>query len=420
LTFVGTEIFLRDVLDEHYEALDFLWTQRRASLRSAGLTHRDLVDGDERIAAHSDGLVLAGPDGIEVVAPGLSNGEGSFSLAAGYVLLSTGHEPAARTVARLLREADPPARDGLRLALCYGPIEHTEADLGAISSEAPAPVAVAAAEALAFHRRLSDPGGRLTAFAADPDAGVRAAAWRVAGLAAAGGGARPALLDRPPEMQRALADPDATVRTRAFEAAAWSRQPWLVDHCRQAARKASLSPASADAAEHLAILGSAQDLEVLRALGSDRARGPARFELLATYGHPALIDVIIGGFDPARPGDAAAAAAAFKRMTGLDAGSGKRVPLPPEDGTVPDEFEQEFLDDVELPDADLARAAVERIKDRLDGRTRVARGCDVGPAASPEVLARLDLRSRREAALRLAWDGRFSEPLARLDRFPMT
>jgi uncharacterized protein (TIGR02270 family) len=417
VNFVGTEIFMRDVLDEHYETLEFLWAQRRNRLRSHDITVRDLIESDERIAANTDGLVLAGPDGIEVVAAGLTNGDGSFSLASGYVLLSTGHEPAARTVTHVLKEADPPARDGLRLALCFGPIDHTEAELNAIFREAAAPVALAAAEALAFHGRFEDPGRRLVTFTDDADASLRCAAWRVATLAA-GGEAAPPLVDRA-RVERALIDPDAGVRARAFEAAAWSRQPWLVDQCRQSARQASASPGIHESVMRLAILGGTEDLELIRSLGSDRARGPDRFDLMATFGHPALLEAIIAGFDATAPADAAAAGQAFKRITGIDAGSGMRVTVPPADGSFPDAFEQEFLDEVELPDAERALAALDRIKDRIKDRTRIARCIDVGPGALPPVLDGLDLRSRWETALRMASTGRLTVPLARLERFPM-
>lgn len=419
MTFVGTEVFLRDVLEEHFETLDFLWTQRRESARSSEVTHRELVDRDERIAAHSDGLVLAGPDGIEIIAPGLSSDEGSFSLAAGYVMLAARHPPAAITVVSAFQDAAGPAREGLRLALCYGPVEHTEPDLLAVIARGPSPAAAAAAaEALAFHGRFSDPQGKSLSFADDPDPGVRAAAWRITALLAAGGVARPPLLDRSADLQRAVTDPDGSVRAQALEAAAWSRQPWLLEHCRHLARATTPSPGSAEATELLAILGTPDDLELMRALVSDAGRGPARFELLASFGHPALFELLLAGFDPARPEEAAAAGLAFKRMTGIDAGSGQRVISKPS-GAVPDDaFDEEFQDELELPDPDRARAALGRAGDKLQGRTRLARGFDVGPGASADVFAQLDLRSRHEAALRFAWSRKPSPTLVELEKFP--
>lgn len=418
MSFVGTDVFLRDVLEEHYETLDFLWTQRRDSLHSADITHRDLVDRDERIAAHSDGLLLAGPDGIEIIAPGLASDEGSFSLASGFVLLAARSAPAAKTVISVFQDASPKARDGLGLALCYGPVQHTEAELQTVVAQASPPVAAAAAEVLAFHGQLADPGGWLATFAEDPNPTVRARAWRITALAAGAGAARLPLLERPARLQRAVADLDPAVRAQAFEAAVWSRQSWVLDECRRLAVGPPASPGTMESIAWLAILGTADDLELMRAIGGDPAHGPARFEWLASFGHPTVLPLIIAGFDPARPVDAAAAGLAFRRMTGLDVGSGNRVTVPPADGASPDAFDEEFRDEVELPDADLARAALDRVKDKLSGRARIARGFDVGPAAKADVLGQLDLRSRREAALRFAWARKPLASPADLERFP--
>ena len=93
-----------------------------------------------------------------------------------------------------------------------------------------------------------------------------------------------------------------------------------------------------------------------------------------------------------------------RTLTGLDVGSETRVVVPPD--TAPDAFEREFLDEVELPDAERARALLDRVRDKIAGLVRIARGFDVGPTAATDVLDSLDLRSRSEAALRLAWASR--------------
>jgi hypothetical protein len=140
-------------------------------------------------------------------------------------MLAARHPPGAKTVVSAFQEAAGPAREGLRLALCYGPVEHTEADLRAVVAQAPPPVAAAAAEVLAFHGRLTDPGGRPLLFADDPDPAVRAVAWRITTLLAGSGLARPPLLERSADVKRAVADADANVRARAFEAAQYFVRP---------------------------------------------------------------------------------------------------------------------------------------------------------------------------------------------------
>ena len=127
--------------------------QRRNNLRSPDITRRDLVDSDERIAAHTDGLVLAGPDGMQrFAAPGLESGEGSFSLASGYV--AARDRDRVRRGHRGRRHAGRPGGGAGRAA--PGAVRRPDRALrgrsarGA-STKAPAPAAVVAAEALAFH-----------------------------------------------------------------------------------------------------------------------------------------------------------------------------------------------------------------------------------------------------------------------------
>ena len=49
-----------DILEEHYEELQFLWGVRRKMLRSGMQYLRDLLQFEERIEAHLQGLLLAG------------------------------------------------------------------------------------------------------------------------------------------------------------------------------------------------------------------------------------------------------------------------------------------------------------------------------------------------------------------------
>src|SRR5690606_9032619 len=69
---------------------------------------------------------------------------------------------------------------GLRLALCHAPMETTVERLTRLAEGAPGPLAVAAAEALAFHGRLTLDPDRLHTFLVSDEAPIRAAGWRLA------------------------------------------------------------------------------------------------------------------------------------------------------------------------------------------------------------------------------------------------
>jgi hypothetical protein len=118
------------------------------------------------------------------------------------------------------------------------------------------------------------------------------------------------------------------------------------------------------------------------------------------------------------PATACAAGAAFTKMTGQDIDSKNRTKLPPEDGHEPDEFEVEFLEEVRLPDPEIARAHWEKVKPRLARATRICRGYDMGQGLSPEALASFDMESRWEHFVRSKFLGRWSGSAASLERFP--
>src|SRR5437667_460911 len=89
----------------------------------------------------------------------------------------------------------------------------------------------------------------------------------------------------------AMRDDDPVVRRAALYAGAWCGQPGVLAVCRKLA--AQPTPDNLDPLELLAILGGPEDAPLVAALGQTAALGPARFTLVGTYGHPALMDLVL-------------------------------------------------------------------------------------------------------------------------------
>jgi hypothetical protein len=101
---------------------------------------------------------------------------------------------------------------------------------------------------------------------------------------------------------------------------------------------------------------------------------------------------------------AAAAGAAFTKITGCDVESSRRAVVLPANGREPDEFEREFLEEVKLPDVDRAQAHWAKVKGDFTKGSRYGRGLDLSAGATDDQLGQLDLESRWEALLRARFE----------------
>jgi hypothetical protein len=281
-------------------------------------------------------------------------------------------------------------------------------------TSAPTAIAAAAAEALAFHWKLDPSIPRLAKNSQDKNAKVRRAAWRLIMLVSA-----PEMLS--PDVTAQLSDAamheeNPGVRAEALHAAAWTMQPWLLEHCRTLCDQPH--PDNTDAILLLAILGQPFDLE--RILGVARAAGlgPLRFRVLGTFGHPGVVETLLEAMQSKDPLTAAAAGAAFTKITGADIESDQKVLVPYEDVSEPDDFEQEFFDEVTLPDPASAREHWEQVKAEFSSGTRWCRGLNLSEAPTHELLVQLDLESRRQACLRGKFEATWHGSLIDLEVFP--
>jgi hypothetical protein len=413
--FAGTTRSIPEILEAHFEALEYLWDRRCSGLRSAEIYAREFAELGDRIAAHTDALVLAGPDAVPVLKKGLTADEMAVVLTSGHTLLGMDESEAASHVVAALPGAPATGLAGLCLALSYGSLERVADELREIAASGPVAPAAVAAEALAFHGHGDAARARIAGLLACEQAAVRRSGWRmVALLHGTSGAAESGLAGSPAAYERALRDEDAGVREQALETAAWTRQPWLLDHCRKAAREPSAG--NAPLLLMLAILGEPSELELVLAAGRASALGAARFKVLGAFGHPGAADLLLAGTADPSPAIAAAAGAAYTRLTGADVGSDRRAKSPPPGGGALDEFEQEFVEEVLLPDPDLARAHWTATRENFLRGTRWCRGFDMSREPESGALDALDQASRWEARLRGRFRGAWSGGLAEFER----
>ena len=403
-----------DILEEHFEDLAFLWGQRQEALYSPDYTMPELRDLEERIEAHVQGLLVGGENTIGFVEDGLSQDEPLEVFAAAYTLLRLNIDSAARQVMDAFLQAEGPQLDGIREALCHGPIDIVMGLLHEAAASAPAPIAAAAAEALAFHRKLDPAIPQLAEFSQDKNAKVRRAAWRLIMLVSPTGQLSPDVTAQLSDA--AMHDEDPGVRAEALQAAAWTMQPWLPEHCRKLCDRPH--PDNAETTLLLAIIGKPFDLERILQVARAAELGPMRFHVPGAFGHPGVVEILLEAMQSKDPLTAAAAGAAFTKITGADIESDQKVLVLPEDGSEPNEFEQEFLDEVTLPDPVSAQVHWEQVKDEFSSGTRWCHGLNLSRDTAHEFPALLDMESRRQARLRGRFEAAWQGSLIDLEVFP--
>ncbi len=398
-------VLLRDVLEEHLDELQFLWQLRRDAVRSPERTRSDVDRLDERVRAHADGLLVARGELGEVVGPLLSSDDPPAAFAAGFVLLRTGEE-GARAVLDALRAAGPGGREGLAEALAFGEARGAREELASLAGSDDAPLAVAAARALALGGGAAAPD--VTRLLGESDPAIRAAAWRLVPFQVRA--------PRPELLRRGLDDPDPAVAREAAVAAAWFRSPLALEASRE--RSTGTGEGAGEWLRLLAVLAEDGDVSGVlasSAKGTTAGRGASGPRVLGALGHPRAVESLLeamGDDDPAR---AAAAGAAFRKVTGCDAAGETRVALRP-DGPPPDDFDEEFLDEVTLPDAQQARAFWASTRGRFAGGRRWCYGVDVTAGVPAALPAAFDMESCFEVRLRGRFTGTYSGDVGDLFR----
>ena len=400
--------FIRDVLEEHLDELNFLLGQRVAALNSHVLTLRGLCDLEERIEAHVEGLLATGENILPFLLPGLEESSTSRAFASAYPLLRLGQAVATEQVWKSFTAMEGEGLHGLIQALCACCPVQLKTRLINQAAGIPSVRSAAALEVLAYTSVGDVKRTNVMPFLSAETLRIQQAGWRLVALAN---------ISIPRELyEKALTGNDPAIRQESLWAAAWTEQPWLLDFCRNYAVKNP--PADTLPFRMLAVLGQPHDLQRILYLGKDSVFGPQRYEWLGAYGHPGVIDLIVEGIKSQKPREAVAAGTAFTKITGFDVESDKRVTLPPEDGHKPDELEKEFLDDAFLPDFDTAQAHWQKVQSVFANGTRWSCGRDVSQLNPSTNAKPLDMKSYGEAILRAKWSGKGQRARPDIDRFP--
>lgn len=306
---------LPDVVEEHLEELGFLAIQRRKLIVSPDTSCRRLGEHDERIAAHRDGLTIAGAPGIAVVTRALDEAAIDWYVAAaGRVWLEDASPPVEDVQARIAAGGAALAA-GWREAFRRTTIARVDRVFPRAAPEPEDPIVRAVrADARVWHGRVSE--GDVARFAADPDPALRRSFARAAArMAALGSDAVRSALER------LLRDEAGDLRRVAL----WSLA--LAD-----------AAAGLAAARRMAAAGDAFALRVLGLLGDDsdlprlhaRAKDPAALRALGDLGRASELEFLHGQLDDADPERAIAAADAVLTLCGFPNGVAATFPADPE------------------------------------------------------------------------------------------
>jgi hypothetical protein len=387
-------VLVEDLPAEHLAELEFLWTRRASMVRSFDHFAPHLADVERRMDANAVGLEVAARPALPLLEETLAGDEVSLVASAAWALLRIGGERATTAVIGALEAGPPPAREGVREALVFGPAAHALDRVRPLAGAADLGLALSAAEVLAAHG-APVAARSLAAWLADPEPAVRLAACRVAAWAPIGA---------EPLESLARGDAEAAVRAAAYEAGTWQRAPWALALGRERAR--ARDPLDLPRLSVFCAIAELADAPLVAALGADGALGPARFALLATYGSAASIEACLAGIAAKDAAEAEAAGAAFARTTGFGMGAARRVTLAPPEGAGPDAAE--FADEAFVPDPAAAKRQWEARKQEFAKGRRWSRGHEVD-GGNPAALEQVDLGARAEALLRArfrgAWNG---------------
>ena len=325
-----------DIVEEHFEELDFLWELREGVIFAPDWSVAELAELEERAEAHLDGLRLAEQHGVDVARPHLKGEFKSGATAATFVLMETGEADLAQEVIDVLASAEPPARDGIRIGLRYSRIDAIEAQLRALAQSAAPGVRAAAADVLAFHRR---PIPDLKEVLLEDDDEIHAIV-----LGALGRVGQPLEV---PVFEFGLRSASTAVRRAALEAAARSGMPGLEGLSRAAATRPEAP--DPEALAFLGVLGRPESLPILLAALARPELAAGAIRGLGSLGRVEAIPQLIDAMKNAAT--ARAAGAAFKRITGAEDIAG---PRPPVRLAAEDAIEDEFVDDTPPPNAETA------------------------------------------------------------------
>jgi uncharacterized protein (TIGR02270 family) len=379
-----------DIIEEHFAELDFLWQIREDALFAPDWTLSDLAGHEARAEAHLDALRLARAEGLKVARLSLVGDDVFAACAAARVLMESRDPEAAREVLDALCAATPESRRGVQIGLRHSDLAAIAPELEALTGETSPEIAAAAMEILAFQRRpIGDAASRL----AGAEASTQLNLYRALEFSAS-------LRDRT-LLELGLSNEDPTMQRAALCAAARSRLPDLAACVRWAAAKGQ-----PEALCFLGVVGDASDLELLiHAVGREE-QAAAAIRGLGALGCIQAVPLLLEWMRTETL--AAAAGAAFVRLTGLNDLARRPAERPPvrenelrdkvrqEDALALDEADEEL----ELPDPDRARAIWEAQAGAFDADGVWQCGRNLGQTLIGPAFGELSLQARRDTYLR--------------------
>lgn len=159
-----------DILVEHLEEIEFLWAQRTAALRSSDYQGHEILELDDRIDAHLQGLVVGGAECVPFAEPMLVDDDPYVAFAGAWCLAKL---ELFQPVLDQWKECN---LDGVAMALCHSSIDAIEGTLQEIYRTAEPRIASAVGLVLATHQKSPAPS-RCNEFFSDEDPDVRRRAW---------------------------------------------------------------------------------------------------------------------------------------------------------------------------------------------------------------------------------------------------
>ena len=344
-----------DILEEHFEELDFLWEQREGVVFAPDWTLKELAELEERTEAHLDGLCVGQGHSVDIARTALTGEERGATTAAAFVFLALDRPFLDTEVLDAFKKGPPEARAGIRIALRHSPIDRLVEPLRALVKTGEPAVRAAAADVLAFHRKPAPPG--FVDLLGAPDLADRKLAYIAAGRF--GGPWSVDFLDT------AFRKGDADLKHAAFETSARVGLPGLASLLR---RYATQEPTPIpEALVFLGVLGDPQDQSLLEFALRRPPLARAALDGLGALGRAAAVPNLLKAMTG--PTLAPDAGRAFVRLTGAT-GIEADQPLPPPPD-LPEE-EHELWDPV-VPPTPSALPSGGRARRGASRRTTVTR-----------------------------------------------
>lgn len=395
------------LVEDYFDDIAFLWRRWHSARELSRFVLDDVRRIEERIISRSDAMAGYSQRSGVFCAEKLVSTDAAEVFAAAWWLLTTKAIGAEQAVlARLQAEVKPTIQRALAEAMGQVSNPGLAARIFELNcTDTPEIHFLQLRMATVYNPSLMRKYP-LTKYLRAADAGLRLRAWEAA---------RWCPMTMTPEQTLAGAlDADSRVRRVALEIAAWAGQGWVLEHCRRAAVKPTVEHLAE--LEFLAILGNENDGAVLLNLANKDQLGPDRYRVLGSSGWASGVPCLLQAISLGEPVDAAAAGETFTRITGRTLRVIRTVALPPEDGSVADDFEKEFLKEVAVPDAKEAQEFWRENAERFGPGKRYSQSLSVpdAPPFSPE----LDVLSIHAAALRNAFEGRIGLTPVAFERFP--